>query len=84
MRKEVMRLTKLRSLVTAALVIPALGLCVSTAAAQPVINDVTAVDVIFSTIGQGVDGIAQGGIAQIWGDGVAKDIGSDTYPSRSW
>jgi uncharacterized protein (TIGR03437 family) len=48
----------------------------SPALAQPVITDVTAVDVTFSTIGQGVDGIAQGGIAQVWGEGVAKDLGS--------
>ena len=42
-----------------------------TAFAQPRIDAITAVDVIFSTIGQGQPNVAQGGWAQMWGEGLA-------------
>ncbi|MDA0204145.1 MAG: hypothetical protein O3A53_06520 [Acidobacteria bacterium] len=71
----------MRILIASALAMEVLVLCASTAAAQPVINDVTAVDVVIKAQDPGVGGVAQGGAARIWGDNVAKDIGSSTYPT---
>ena len=42
----------------------------ATAFAQPRIDAITAIDVIFSTIGEGQPDIAQGGWAQMWGEGL--------------
>ena len=40
------------------------------ALAQPRIDAITAIDVFFSTIGEGQPDIAQGGWAQMWGEGL--------------
>ena len=48
----------------------------ASATAQPKINDITAVDVIFSTIGQGQPNIAPRGWAKMWGEGIADESGS--------
>ena len=54
-----------------------LFLSAASAVAQPVIENISAVDVIFSTIGQGQPNIAQRGWAQIFGEGFVDD-GSGT------
>ena len=46
------------------------------AVAQPEITHITAVDVIFSTIGQGQPAVAPRGWALMWGEGVADESSS--------